>query len=151
MPRTVPEDARTTGVSLPNGAVEVPIIAVDIPVMYEDEGQEEMGDSEIHTDTVAILQTGLIAHLSAQPNYRVFSNLNLYYHRVDHWAYVSPDVMVVFLERPLLRDLMSYRMDTDGPAPVLAIEVLSRRSFQQQDLSNKPVIYADLGVKEYIL
>ena len=30
------------------------------------------------------------------------------------------------------------------------LEVLSRRSFQQQDLTNKPVLYAQLGVAEYM-
>jgi Uma2 family endonuclease len=129
----------------------VPVIAVDIPVMYEDEGQEQMGDSEIHTITLAILDAGLGAFLSGRPDYRVFSNLNVYYHRVNHWAYVSPDVMVVSPTRGLPGPLTSYRIGEDGPAPTLVVEVLSRRSFQQQDLTNKPIIYADLGVREYLL
>jgi Uma2 family endonuclease len=129
----------------------VPIIAIDVPVMYEDEGQEQMGDSEIHTVTLAILDTGLRAFLAGRPDYRVFSDLNVYYHRIDHWAYVSPDVMVVSPTRGLPAAVTSYRVGEDGPAPTLAVEVLSRRSFQQQDLTNKPIIYADLGVQEYIL
>jgi Uma2 family endonuclease len=129
----------------------VPIIAIDVPVMYEDEGQEQMGDSEIHTITLAILDAGLRAFLAGRPDYRVFSNLNVYYHRIDHWAYVSPDVMVVSPTRELPGAVTSYRVGEDGPAPTLAVEVLSRRSFQQQDLTNKPIIYADLGVHEYIL
>jgi len=44
------------------------------PVMYEDEGQEEMGDSEVHTGTLAILDMGLRAHLADRPEYRVFTN-----------------------------------------------------------------------------
>jgi Uma2 family endonuclease len=129
----------------------VPVIAIDVPVMYEDEGQEQMGDSEIHTITLAILDMGLRAFLAGRPDYRVFSDLNVYYHQIDHWAYVSPDVMVVSPTRELPGAVTSYRIGEDGPAPTLAVEVLSRRSFQQQDLTNKPIIYADLGVREYIL
>jgi hypothetical protein len=35
--------------------------------------------------------------------------------------------------------------------PILTAEVLSLRSYQQQDLSNKPVLYRRLGVAEYLL
>jgi Uma2 family endonuclease len=129
----------------------VPIIAVDVPVMYEDEGQEEMGESEIHTTTVWILDTCLRAHLARRAECRVFCDLDVYYHPVDHWAYVSPDVMVVSPGRTFPGTLISYRIGEDGPAPTLVVEVLSRRSFQQQDLTNKPIIYADLGVREYVL
>ena len=130
---------------------DLPVIAVDLPVMYEDEGQEEMGESEPHTLAGHILATGLSAHFAGQPDYRVFSNLNLYYHRLDPNAYVSPDTMVVRPLEPHRKDFSSYRIGQEGPAPDVAIEVLSRRSYQQQDLTNKPDIYADLGVPEYIL
>jgi Uma2 family endonuclease len=129
----------------------MPIIAIDMPVMYEDEGQEEMGESRPHTAADQILSVGISAHLRSDSRFQVFSNLNLYYHRIDRWAYVSPDVMVVIPSRPLPENLGSYRIGVDGPAPVLAVEILSRRSFQQQDLTNKPIIYAQLGVPEYML
>lgn len=132
-------------------ADRLPIIAIDLPVLYEDEGQEEMGESDIHTLTDLILFTALRAHLASRPEYRVFSNLNLHYHRLDRNAYVSPDEMIVVPARALAEPVRSYRIGDDGPAPVLTIEILSRRSAQQQDLTNKPVIYADQGVGEYIL
>jgi Uma2 family endonuclease len=129
----------------------LPIIAVDLPVMYEDEGQDEMGESEPHTDADHILSMALKEHLRGQPLYRVYSNLNVYYHPIDRRAYVSPDVMVIHSPQPLPEGLTSYRIGEDGPPPILAVEILSRRSFQQQDLTNKPDIYASLGVAEYIL
>lgn len=137
-----------TTVRRPN---DPPVIAVDMPVMYEDEGQEEMGESSPHVDADEILHTGLKAHLANRPDYRVFSNLNLYYHPVDRGAYVSPDSMVVIPSRTLDPEVSSYRISEDGPAPVLTAEVLSRRSAQQQDLTNKIEIYSDLGVAEYLL
>ena len=49
---------------------------MDIPVIYEDEGQEEMGETQIHTATNDIIFYGVKAHLAAQPRFRVFSNLD---------------------------------------------------------------------------
>jgi Uma2 family endonuclease len=145
----------TTTVSIANGFPVVhtpmPVIAVDVPVMYEDEGQDETGESDPHTDADHILRLGIIAHLHSRSELRVYSNLNVYYHSVDRWAYVSPDLMVVKPTQPMHEPVSSYRIGSHGPGPILAIEILSRRSFQQQDLTNKPLIYSDLGVAEYIL
>jgi Uma2 family endonuclease len=141
--------ATTVPPRLPIG--ELPDIATDLPVLFEDEGQEEMGETLPHTAAINVLANGLAAHFSRRPELTVLSDMNLYYHPTRRWAYVSPDVMVVRPPAPLPDSLRSYRIGQTGPAPTLAIEVLSRRSFQQQDLTNKPVIYAELGVAEYIL
>ena len=135
------------------GPSALPIIAIDLPVLYEDEGQEEMGEHTIHTLTDDIIRLGLESHLAERPNHHVFSNLNLHYHRIDKNAYISPDEMVVVAELPPHPSMGSYRVGETGPAPILAVEVLSRRTYQQQDVSptGKPVIYAELGVAEYIL
>lgn len=135
--------------ALPAG--EPPDIATDLPVLFEDEGQEEMGETLPHNAALNILANGLAAHFVRRPDLAVLSNMNVYYHPTRRWAYVSPDVMVVRPPSPLPDGLRSYRIGQTGPAPILAIEVLSRRSFQQQDLTNKPIIYAELGVAEYIL
>jgi hypothetical protein len=128
-----------------------PVIAVDLPVLYEDEGQEEMGDSHPHTVAEANLRFALIAHFAARPGHAIYANLNLYYHPTDTRAYVSPDVMVVTPPAPLPPNLRWYRIDRTGPAPVLTAEVLSRRTFQQGDLTFKMGLYADLGIGEYLL
>ena len=143
----VPQPPITAGA---NGE-KLPVIAIDMPVMFEDEGQENMGEADFHVITNEILHNGLCDHLLSKPRYRTFSNLNVYYHPIERWAYVSPDTLVVEPYRPLPANVTSYRIGKDGPAPLLTIEVLSRRSFQQQDLTNKPAIYAQLGVSEYIL
>src|SRR5919199_2083126 len=85
----------------------LPIIADDMPVMYEDEGQDEMGESKPHTRSDHILSTGLAAHLRPEPRYEVLSNLNLYYHPRDRRAYVSPDVTVVEPTQRLPENLSS--------------------------------------------
>jgi Uma2 family endonuclease len=130
---------------------DMPIIATDMPVMYEDEGQEEMGESEVHVITIEILRNGLRDHFAPRPNFHVFSDINVYYHPLKRKPYISPDVMVVELPKPPTGRLVSYRIGKDHPAPTLAIEVLSQRSAQQRDRSKKPRIYSKLGVVEYIL
>src|SRR5947209_16487104 len=131
---------------------DLPLLAVAMPVLFEDEGQEEMGDSFAHTQAAYTLFAGIQAHLaSLQTGYRVFADLDLFYHPAQRWAYVSPDVMVVRPAKPLGPETTSYRVGTDGPPPVLAVEVLSRRSIQQQDLTLKPTLYSQLGVGELLL
>ena len=129
----------------------LPVIACDLPVLFEDEGQEDMGDSWPHSTALNTLAFSLGTHLAGRPGREVLTNMNLYYHPTRRWAYVSPDVMVVTPPAPLPADLRSYRVGATGPAPVLAVEVLSQRTFQQGDLTLKPVIYAELGVAEYLL
>jgi Uma2 family endonuclease len=151
MHRVDPElyDLPATGAAFPGR--DIPVIAIDMPVMYEDEGQEEIGESIPHTTSIDILHFGLKIHFVSQPDWTVLSNLNVYYHLIDRWAYVSPDVMLVRPFQPLSKRLRSYRIGTHGPAPHTTIEVLSQRSFQQQDLHNKPIIYSQIGVAEYIM
>jgi Uma2 family endonuclease len=131
--------------------VDLPVIHDDLPILYEDEGQEDMGESRPHTDSDHILSVALAEHFRRSPRSQVLSNLNVYYHPVDRRAYVSPDVMVVETTQPLPDRLSSYRLGKDRPPPILVIEILSRRSAQQQDLTTKPGIYAWMGVAEYIL
>jgi Uma2 family endonuclease len=130
---------------------DLPVIAIDLPVLYEDEGYEEMGESELHLTTLTILYFGLRSHLRSRPGYRVLGDLNFYYHPRKHHAHVSPDVMVVTPPAPLPDDLSSYHLGVHGPAPVLTVEVLSERSAQQQDRTTKSRLYARLGVTEYLL
>jgi hypothetical protein len=129
---------------------DLPALAVDLPVLFQDEGQEHMGETAAHTHAALTAYAGLLAHFADKAEYRVFANLSLYYHPLNRTAYVTPDMMVVCPSRPLGDDVASYRIGTDGPAPLLVVEVLGRRSLQQQDLTVKPLVYAQLGVKELL-
>jgi colicin import membrane protein len=139
--------------TIPTPAVDrpMPIIAIDMPVLFEDEGYEEMGESLPHSTTEAIIRFGLMAHLRGRPDLVVLSDMNLHYHPLKREPYVSPDVMVVRPDRPLSEDLSSYRVGTDGPMPILTVEVLSRRTYQQGDLHDKADVYRQNGVAEYVL
>lgn len=128
----------------------------DWPILYEDDKEADLGESNIHVDSDEILHICLKAHLASRPEYRVFSNMNLYYQEVESQAvsplpYVSPDTMVVKPFRPLGKKVRSYQIGRDGPSPLLTVEVLSERSYEQRDLDEKVILYAKLGVAEYIL
>jgi len=122
----------------------------ELPCFCEDEGQEEIGEDEVHTLAVAATAYALRCHARARTDWRIYTTMDLHYHPREPAAYVSPDVMIC---QPLQRDgwLESYRIGRQGPAPLLVVEVLSRRSAQQQDLTNKPELYGRLGVQEYLL
>jgi Uma2 family endonuclease len=113
-----------------------------------------LGESNPHVITDEILHVGIRTHLTDRPEYQVFSNMNLYYLAEDaggRLPYVSPDTMVVKPFRQLPETVQSYQIDKDGPAPLLTMEILSERSAQQRDQEEKVVLYAQLGVAEYIL
>ena len=126
-----------------------PILYRDLPLLYEDEEEPDLGETNPHVIAEEIIRNGLKAHLVGQPSLRVFSNMNLYYSPQDLRAYVSPDTMVVPCQAGY--EISSYRIGKDGPAPILVAEILSERSAQQRDLSEKVELYAHLGVAEYIL
>jgi len=129
----------------------------DIPILYEDEGEEEMEESNIHVVTGQIIHVCVGAHLANLARYQVFANMNLYYlpgpphPQTRSLPYVSPDVMVVEPLDPLEGEVRSYTIGRDGPGPLVTVETLSQRSGQQRDKEEKVIVYARLAVPEYIL
>jgi Uma2 family endonuclease len=120
-----------------------------MPVLCGDEDLE-MGEATIHTITTGILLYGLGFHFALLTAYRVFANLNLYFSE-DPTDFVSPDVMVVKPRRTLPAQLSSYQVGPACPVPLFVAEVLSPRTWQQGDLTSKPLTYSDLGIEEYLL
>src|SRR6202521_401742 len=92
----------------------LPVIARDIPIMYEDEGQENMDESLPHSTSIDILNFGIQCHMAPRPDFRVLRDMNLYYSTLDRLAYISPDIMVVTPPLPLPEDLSSYRIGEQG-------------------------------------
>jgi Uma2 family endonuclease len=132
------------------------LLSDDLPILYEDDKEADLGESNIHVDNDEILHICLKSHLAGHAEYRVFSNMNLYYQEVESQEvsplpYVSPDTMVVKPTRPLGEVVRSYQIGRDGPPPLLTAEILSERSAEQRDLDEKVTLYAKLGVAEYIL
>lgn len=124
------------------------------PILFEDDEEGDLGEANLHVESDEVLHICLKAHLKNRPEFQVYSNMNLYYLDTGNEArlpYVSPDTMAVKTYRRLEGSVRSYRIGRDGPAPALTAEVLSERSYQQRDLAEKMIVYAKLGVPEYIL
>jgi Uma2 family endonuclease len=143
--------ARANGLAATVEPVSELLSDPSVPLLYEDDGFEDMGETDIHTRTINTLLNGLAIHFKKRRKFRVFANLNLYYSAVDPRAYVSPDVMVVVPTRKLGDDVRSYRIGKDGPAPLWVGETLSRHTFEERDLTDKPLVYAQMKVPEYAL
>lgn len=125
------------------------------PILYEDDDEGEMGETNIHVVSDEILHVCLLAHLANRPELRVYANMNLYYQLPDGEPVkptpnVSPDLMVVEPDEPSDR-ISSYEIDRDGPVPILVGEILSARTAQQRDLDEKMEVYRLLGIREYLL
>ncbi len=133
----------------------MPLIVNGLPVMYEDDKEPDLGESNPHVLTDHVLFNCLSVHFARSRRYQVFSNMNLYYDAFEddeiELPYVSPDNMVVRPYRRLPKSTRSYRIGVDGPVPVQTAEILSERSFEQRDLKEKALLYARLRVGEYIL
>jgi Uma2 family endonuclease len=129
----------------------------DIPIMYEDEDEGEMGESNLHRTTGEILHVCIRAHLKDDHRLQAFANMNVYYReepkheRTRSAPYISPDVMIVAPFARLPENQVSYKIGRDGPAPLTTMEALSERTAEQRDLDDKIIICARLGVAEYIL
>lgn len=123
----------------------------NIPILYEDDPEWDMGEANLHALAEHVLRYGIAAHLGDQPRYCVFSNLNLHYQPRFPRVYVSPDVMVVTPQVAQPEELHSYHLDSDGPAPVFVAEVLSEETAEERDLDEKLYIYAMTGIEEYLL
>jgi hypothetical protein len=59
--------------------------------------------------------------------------------------------MIVRPSKNLPEAATSYRLEVDGPEPLVVIEIQSERSAQQRDLAEKKELYAKLRIPEYIL
>lgn len=116
----------------------------------EDE-ESRMGESTLHTLSVNALLYGLTFHFAALPGLRVFGNLNLYFSTEYPNLFLTPDIMVVQPPRPLPVQVTSYRIGEQGPPPLQVAEVLSPRTYQEGDLTGKPLQYGEIGVDEYLL
>ncbi len=133
-------------------------VADDIPIVFEDEDREGMGETNIHTRIEDILLMGMDIHLAERhPQLRAFKNMNLYYRerplheKSQSRPYVSPDVMVVEPYQPLPENVTSYTIGKEGPEPRVTFEVLSQGTAEEVDLGDKLIIYAKLRIPEYIL
>ncbi|MCI0639170.1 MAG: Uma2 family endonuclease [Gemmataceae bacterium] len=144
--------------AMPSFREDEVLIIDGMPILYEDEEEDDMGESNIHVGADEVLHVCLSSHVAKyHARAQVFSNMNLYYRNGPRYKktgslpYISPDNMIVEPFQKLEGLVKSYTIGRDGPAPLTVTEVLSERSAQQRDLKEKKIVCAKLGIKEYIL
>ena len=108
-----------------------------------------MAETDVHRNQMIDLLDCLEEYYHADPRVYVTGNIFLYFcNHAGERQSISPDIFVVRgIEKKLRR---IYNLDVEKKAPDVVIELTSRHT-KVEDLGNKRVIYADLGVAEYFL
>ena len=122
-------------------------VAVDYP--YRD--GRPMAESDAQLGAMLYLLPVLRTHFARRPDVYVGGDMFVYYERGNPEAVVAPDVFVVMgapkrAETPRL----SYKLWEEPKGPDFVLEVVSRSSWAV-DRDEKPLLYAELGVREYWL
>ncbi len=114
----------------------------------EDVGVVTVADSPLHDILVTLLTTMLRVYLSAR-SWLITSDV------IVHWGYKrapykSPDIAAMLGGKVPDIEEKSYRVGRDGPLPSFVIEVTSEET-RHTDLYEKNLLYAAVGVKEYLI
>jgi Uma2 family endonuclease len=128
--------------------MSVPQILVAQRVIYPETDGRPMAETDVHRQELMATIETLDDFFAALPDVYVAGNLLLYYEEGNPAASVSPDVFVV---RGIPKGQRRvYKLWEEAYPPSLVIELTSR-STRLEDLGTKRVVYANIGVEEYIL
>lgn len=118
-----------------------------IEPFYPDSDGAPMAESDPARDSLIYAVEALKLHFQARPDVYVSGNLFIYYEQGMRDAVVSPDTFVVFgVEN---RQRRSYKVwEENGQTPDFVLEITSVTT-RHTDRTEKPLLYARLGVSEY--
>ena len=117
-------------------------------VIYPESDGEPVGETDDHRDLMFELIFALKNLLRRTVAY-VAGNLFIYYEEGRPESVVAPDVFVIFGVPQ--RNRRTYKAwEHNGKSPDLVIELTSSKT-RYEDLGNKRVLYAELGVQEYYI
>lgn len=116
-------------------------------VYYPESDGKPMGETDWHRRAIIRLIVMLEHRYRGQKVY-VSGDLLVYYEEGNPKKFLVPDVFVV--KDLLQQDRRIYRMWQERKPPNAIIEVTSRKT-RKKDATEKPKLYAQLGVKEYFL
>ncbi len=117
------------------------------PIEYSDSDGEPMAESDPARDYLIYGVEALTTYFQNRDNVYVSGNLFIYYKQGVPSAAISPDVFVVFGVDKKKRH--SYKVwEENNQIPSFILEITSRKT-QENDEYEKPIKYAQLGVKEY--
>ena len=117
-------------------------------MIYPESDGEPVGETDDHRDLMFELIFALKNLLSQTVAY-IAGNLFIYYEEGRPESVVAPDVFVIFGVPQ--RNRRTYKTwEHNGKCPDLVIELTSSKT-RYEDLGNKRVLYAELGVQEYYI
>ena len=122
----------------------IPRAAVDYP--SSDGKPLAENDAQLHAILYAV--GALRVRYGDCPDVYVSGDLLVYYEEGNRRVSVAPDAFVVFGVED--RKRMSYKVWEEGKGPDFVLEVASPNTWRE-DVERKPDIYANLGVREYLL
>lgn len=122
------------------------LVVDDVDIAYPDTDGEPMAESDRQRDWMIFLIKALQLYYAHLHNVYVSGNLMMYYVEGDMHSSIAPDVFVVFGVAKEIRD--TYLVWKEGKGPDVVIEITSRTT-RKRDQVEKPIIYRDMGVREY--
>jgi Uma2 family endonuclease len=118
-------------------------------VEYPEADGQPMAETDTHLEQmVDALMHPLKERYRNDADVYISGNLFVYYEEGNPKAVVAPDVFVVFGVPKKLRRI--YKIWEEGRPPDIVFELTSRKTYRE-DLSDKRILYEELGVREYFL
>jgi Uma2 family endonuclease len=122
--------------------------ALPATTFYPESDGEPVGETDTHRRLMFDLIFALTNWLNQTLAY-VAGNLFIYYEEGNPAAVVAPDVFII--PGVPQTDHRTYKTwEHEGKTPALVIELTSSKT-RYEDLGNKRVLYAELGVQEYYI
>ncbi len=109
--------------------------------------EDLMGETSIHADLVHYL-VEVLRWLFREQRCAIYENLNFYQTLNPKEYPVAPDIAVI--KGVAHRHLRSWAIGKTGSAPHVVFEIASKETWHN-DLKEKPLKYALMGVEEYYL
>jgi Uma2 family endonuclease len=118
-----------------------------ISYYYDSHPTEEdlMGETALHITVIRYL-VNVLMWLFHEQACSVHENLNFYVTDDENEYPIVPDIAVI--KGVPFALLTSWRIGETGPAPHVVFEIASESTWER-DLTEKPVIYGQIGVQEY--
>jgi Uma2 family endonuclease len=115
-------------------------------IEYPEEDFEPMPEGDKQRRNLSYTTEALRLWFASQQNVYVSGNLFIFYEENKPEKRIAPDTFVVFGMDD--RDRTSYKIWEDGKAPDFVLEITSKGTVIKDQQQN-PLIYRNLGVKEY--
>jgi Uma2 family endonuclease len=121
----------------------------DLSIIYPAEDGEPMAETPMHVRALILLFQALEDYLALRLDIYIGADMFWYWQEGDLSARRAPDVMVIKgVGRAERRSFFSWR--ENGVLPCFIVEIVSEKTWRE-DLFHKRRLYAQLGVREYVL